>query len=276
MASEQSADALTVDKEFAALCGDLSTEELSLLESQIDRDGCLDPIILWANHDDTIIDGHHRYKICTQLGIKFKTKSLQFETRNDVIEWIACHQLGRRNASEETKAYLRGKRYGAEKKEHGAPEGNTNRSNQRGQNEPFEKTAAKLASTYNVSPSTIKRDAQFAEAVDQIATNVGPETKASILAGRSGLSKSQVIAIADEPAAKQSRSLTAAQTTKPTNGAIKTDVERLIESIEALIEKVNAMAARRMGHNDKSRDVLETLKQAVAQSKAMAKSWRNQ
>lgn len=64
---------LNVDKEFLSLCGNQTAEELSLLEAGLDRDGCLDPIILWAGHQDTILDGHTRYRMCRDLGIKFAT-----------------------------------------------------------------------------------------------------------------------------------------------------------------------------------------------------------
>lgn len=199
------AESLTIDPEFAALCGRLTPEEMSLLESQIDRDGCLDPIVLWANHDDTIIDGHHRYEICARLGCGYKTKAIKLDSREDVVEWIACHQLGRRNASDETKDYLRGKRYHAEKKSIGGQVPGTRVV----QNEP-PSTAEKLATEYNVSPSTIKRDAAFATSVDAIAEVAGSDFKAKILSGQSGLSKKDVVAIAVMPAREQKAAIKAA------------------------------------------------------------------
>jgi predicted DNA-binding transcriptional regulator YafY len=136
-------------------------------------------------------------------------------------------------------------------------------------------TAAKLAAEYNVSPATIKRDAKFAEAVDELAKNVGKEVKVEILSGRSGLTKKEVVEIASEPEEKQVAAVESAKLKSPNGSAVKTDVEKLIDGIEGLIEKVNVLAARRMGHNDQSRSVVATLKEAVRQSKAMAKSWRN-
>ena len=55
---------LTVDPEFSALCTDLSPEEMNLLENSLEVDGCREPIAVWANHYDTILDGHNRYRIC--------------------------------------------------------------------------------------------------------------------------------------------------------------------------------------------------------------------
>lgn len=235
------ADTLTIDPELAALCGKLSAEELSLLESQLDRDGCLDPIILWANHDDTILDGHHRYDICQRLGIAFKTKSLRIETREEVIEWIACHQLGRRNASDETKDYLRGKRYRAEKKEHG---GDRKSDESSGQNvHHSKKTAERLANEYGVDEKTVRRDAAFAESVDRIAEVAGPEVKAKILSGQSGLSKKDVVAIAELPAREQKAAIKAVVNGQP---AVLPEKPSLIsdtfyKSLKGLVERIEGI-----------------------------------
>lgn len=97
---------LTIDREFDAVCDPLSAEELSLLEKQLLADGCLDPIITWAMHDDTILDGKHRYLLCRKHGIPFKTKALRIETRAEAVAWIAMKQLGRRNVPLAKRALL--------------------------------------------------------------------------------------------------------------------------------------------------------------------------
>lgn len=224
---------LTIDPEFAALCGKLSAEELNLLESGIERDGCLEPIILWANNGDTIIDGHHRYGICTRLGVTFKTKSLRFESREEVVEWIACHQLGRRNASDETKSYLRGKRYKVEKKQ-GERTDLTS-----GHNAQKSTAAEKLATEYGVDEKTIRRDADFAEAVDTLAENVGPAVKSEILSG--ALSKRDVVAIAELPAREQKRAVVAAQNGQapPSPPAVISDT--FYKSLKGLAERLEGI-----------------------------------
>ena len=260
---------LRIDDEFADLCRALTPEERNLLEQSVIDHGCLDPIIVWANHDDTILDGHNRYEICREHGVAFKTKALKFDSREAAIEWIITNQLGKRNLTDEQKEYLRGKRYNAEKKADGK------RGPQKlDQNEPAS-TAQKLAKEFGVSPATVKRDAKFADAVDTIAANVGKEAKAEILSGKSGLSKKDVVEVAAEPVHKQAAAVAEKKEARK-EVEIKTDVERLIESIEKLIERVDSMAAHRMGHNAKSKAVVATLNQAIAQTKAMGKSWRNE
>ena len=267
-------DALTIDKEFADLCGQQTPEELNLLEQSLIDHGCLHPVILWANHDDTILDGHTRYRLCGDNRIPFKTKALKFDSREDARNWIIDNQLSRRNLSEERKAYLRGKRYNAEKKSAGG-DGTNQHTKQPVQNVQKATTAEKLADQFGVNELTIRRDAKFADAVDAIGENVGKATKNEILSGQSGLSKKEVVAIAKEPAPKQAEAIETAKRDKPKNGEVKTDVDRLIEGIEKLIERVDAMAATRAGHNQSSRSVIETLKEAIKQTKSMAKSWRN-
>lgn len=97
---------LTIDREFEDLCPPLTAEESKLLEQSIVEDGCRDAIIVWANHDDTILDGHNRYRFCTKHERAFKTKALKFDTRQEAVAWIARNQLGRRNLNESQRAML--------------------------------------------------------------------------------------------------------------------------------------------------------------------------
>lgn len=191
---------LTIDPEFRELCRQLLPEERSLLEASIESEGCRDAIVTWANHSDTILDGHNRYEICTQLQRPFKTKAITFPDRQACIEWIISNQLGKRNLTNEEKSFLRGKRYRAEKKAQGGT--GANQHKQSAQNEQSA-TADRLAVEYNTSPATIRRDADFADDVDAIAANVGPEAKQEILSGQSGLSRKQIQEVADAEPDKQ-------------------------------------------------------------------------
>lgn len=191
---------LTVDPEFASLGPKLTFEEENLLCASLEREGCRDAIVVWANHDDTILDGHNRYRLCTENGIAFKTKAIPLPDRQACIEWIATTQLGRRNLTEEQKSYLRGKRYNAEKKAPRRPS-----SDEKGGHSVPLKTSEKLAAEYNVDPKTIKRDAKFAQALDTIAENVGYEIKDNVLSGESCLTKKQITAIAELPPKQQAK-----------------------------------------------------------------------
>lgn len=58
------------------------------------RDGCKHPLILW---NGILIDGHNRYKICTEHNIPFETEDMEFASRDDAREWVIINQIGRRN-----------------------------------------------------------------------------------------------------------------------------------------------------------------------------------
>lgn len=195
---------LTIDPEFRELCRALTPEERSLLEASIEADGCRDDIVTWANHDDTILDGHSRYEICTQLDIKFKTTAINLSDRHACIEWIIANQLGKRNLTDEEKSFLRGKRYRAEKRDVGHPKPETASGLD---------TAKRLAQEYGVSERTVYVDANFADAVDKIAENVGPDAKQEILSGKSGLSKKQIQNVGTAPPEEQKKAYEEAKET---------------------------------------------------------------
>lgn len=52
---------LTIDPEFSALGPKLTIEEENFLFASLERDGCRDAIVVWANNEDIILDGHNRY-----------------------------------------------------------------------------------------------------------------------------------------------------------------------------------------------------------------------
>ena len=94
---------IKVDKEFQSLIPPLSQEEYAQLESNIISDGCRDALVIWSG---ILIDGHNRYKICTEHNIPFQTIDKQLDSRNDAIQWIILNQFGRRNLSPGNRSLL--------------------------------------------------------------------------------------------------------------------------------------------------------------------------
>ena len=97
---------LKIDEEFKKLIPPLSNEEYKQLEENLAEEGCRDSLITWNN---TIIDGHNRYEICMKNIIPFSIKEMNFDNRQEAIEWIIKNQFGRRNlpAYERAKLALR-------------------------------------------------------------------------------------------------------------------------------------------------------------------------
>gem|GEM_PF-863433 len=170
--------ALIIDKEFKGLIPPLTPEEFNQLEQNCLNDGILESIKVWNN---VIIDGHNRHEIANKNGLDFAVTELNFENRTNAIEWIILHQLGRRNLTEEQKAYLRGKRYENEKLKVGTRTDLV-------QDLDKVSTKEKLAVEYNVSKNTILNDADFAKGIDLLPE----ERKTEVLSGKSDLKKQEV------------------------------------------------------------------------------------
>ena len=170
---------LRINPEFSNLIAPLSENEYQILEESICQEGCREPIVVWGN---IIVDGHNRFHICTEHGIDFRTVRIHFSDREEAISWICATQLGRRNISEETRKYLIGKRYNAEKfirrrKVHTSPVFRTLNADDEpteqerlDQKEKLRKnpTAEYVAGDYHLAHSTVEKYANYSRALDSI------------------------------------------------------------------------------------------------------------
>ena len=159
-------------------------------------------IIAW---NDTIVDGHNRYEICNKMRIPYGVKELDFPSRDAAIAWICANQLGRRNISEETRKYLIGKQYEAEKKVQRNRNGyNQYRPNPNitvGRGRPIDeesgrRTAARLGRKYHVSGATVQKYAKYSAALDTIEQNA-PELVPHILSGAYKISFENIVALSE-------------------------------------------------------------------------------
>lgn len=191
---------LLIDEEFKKLIPPLSKEEFKILEDNILKDGCIDPICTW---NDIIIDGHNRYKICKKHNVVFEIHEISFTQREEVKNWICSNQLGRRNISEETKKYLIGKRYEMEKSLLKNSKGRNQYSEDKKLNEEIRKernvnhkplTAIKLGKEYQVSCRTVLGYATYAKAIDTLEKDE-PELTQKILSGEINIPQCQVVKI---------------------------------------------------------------------------------
>ncbi len=176
----------------------LTEEEYEQLEKNLIKDRC--PVItVWKDHN-TIIDGHHSYAIALQHNIPYTVREIELESRSAVIQWMYDLQLGRRNLSEEEKSYYRAKQYELLKKEEGGNRGNQYTKAKKvagGHCDPLpKKTAQIVAEKTGVSEKTVKRDTQYAKAVDAIAQKIGASPQEII---NSPLSRKQVKEMVDLP-----------------------------------------------------------------------------
>jgi len=106
--SRETMPELKINPKFRDLIPPLSEHELAGLEEDIKHFGCYTPIITW---NDTIIDGHHRYSICTRNKLPFKTEERKFEDEEAVMIWMIDNQMGRRNITTAAKIRLAMKKH---------------------------------------------------------------------------------------------------------------------------------------------------------------------
>ena len=142
-------------------------------------------------YKDTIVDGHNRYEICAKHNIPYRVLEKSFADRDEAILWVIDNQLGRRNLTPEQISLLRGQKYNRMKGQQGGDH------KSKAQNDTLINTANALARQYKVDESTIKRDGQFAQAVDTLEDFV-PGITARVVRWEIA-SKQEIIEASKEP-----------------------------------------------------------------------------
>ena len=193
---------IVINEKFRTLIPPLNKAEYTELEKSLIKEGCREPLITWNGY---LIDGHNRYEICTRLNIKYKVSNMSFESEEDAISWICSNQLGRRSISEETRKYLIGKRYEAEKiigerrSNRGINQYTPEKKRPVGRpasNDYRHRTADKLGKEYHVSHGTIKNYGSFSRVVDRIGERA-PALATQILAGKVKISQKGLTALVE-------------------------------------------------------------------------------
>ena len=190
---------LKIDPQFKNLIRPLDKKEYLHLEANLLTDGCRDPLIVWNGF---LVDGHNRYEICTRHQIPFSIIEMNFACREEAVAWICANQLGRRNISEETRRFLIGKQYEAEKLVSKIK--NPRGLNQYSDGKPDSKaapvpkdysrhhTAARIAQENNISPGSIGKYAIYSRAIDILAEKE-PEIVPKILSGQYKIAHKNVV-----------------------------------------------------------------------------------
>ena len=178
---------ILIDEGFAAMLEPLSAEEQQNLEELIvEHGGARDPLVVWSNAGTlTLIDGHNRYEICTRLGLPFDIHEVRFKSRTEAEDWIDKNQLGRRNLNDLHKSLCRGRRYNRTKK---TPE---DAGALKGKGVDKMSTASALAAEHGVNEKTIRRDGEFAQAVETLGI------EREVVAGTIDVPKHEIVAAAN-------------------------------------------------------------------------------
>lgn len=95
---------LAVNQEYASLVYPLTQQEYQALKQSIEHRGLLEEITI--NNERIILDGHHRYKVCQELGIEPQTKLKSFDSPlHEKLYVIECN-LKRRQLNDFQRAEL--------------------------------------------------------------------------------------------------------------------------------------------------------------------------
>ena len=185
---------IRIDPEFKDYLGPLDEDARQVLEASLRAEGCRDALVVWPQPDGgaILLDGHNRYDICERLGRAIRTVNCpdSVTDRAGAVAWIVQNQRGRRNLTKDQLTYLMGKMHEIMKKEAGG-NGSNQHTEQCYQNDSIARptrTAERLAREFGVSAPTVYRAEKFANQVDAVATEHGPEAKTEILSGRAKIS----------------------------------------------------------------------------------------
>ena len=212
---------LVVDPAFKAQIPTPTAEELAHLEQNlIEYGGARDRLIAWNN---TLLDGHNRYEICKRLGLDFEVEEIELPNRQAAEDWIDRNQLGRRNLNPDTASLIRGRIYNRTKKDHGGDRQSSD------QIDPL-KTSAKLATQFGVGEATIRRDGQFALAVEEVKkadpnieqrVHRGEVARQSVVAAKKVLDNPETAT--DPETARRAAEVIQPKITLPTTEPVKAD-----------------------------------------------------
>lgn len=94
---------MVINPEFEKLIPALTAEEFNQLELNCIAEGIREPLIVW---NQTLIDGHNRYKIALKNNLIFGILQKEFENESDVKVWMIKNQFGRRNLNNYQRSVL--------------------------------------------------------------------------------------------------------------------------------------------------------------------------
>lgn len=204
---------LVIEPEFRDKIPPLSDDEFSKLEENILSDGEVrEPLVVWHN---TIIDGHHRWKIIQQHPeIPYKVKQMDFPDKWSAIVWMCRNQLGRRNITDEQRTVLIGEAYKAQKMTQGG-----NRGTERDESGKFtasgqighlpnETTRKEIAKQFSVGERTVQRAEHYVDGLNA-AEEILPGIKEAVLTGDVKAPKQMIAEIRKAPEEKREQAVKA-------------------------------------------------------------------
>jgi hypothetical protein len=187
--------------ELADYLDPLDAETFEQLKAQIARDGLTDPICyatitLPGGTVDAIIDGHHRYRACKEVGTTIRWRLIEsVRTIEEAKAWMFQRQDGRRNWSPNRRAMYVAEAYEAAKVESGR------RTDLHGGAKID--TAVTIGKQFGVSDKTVTDAVRLYRAIEALTDTLGIDARKQLLSHNPPASRDTVIDLADAPEAQQ-------------------------------------------------------------------------
>ncbi len=175
--------------------------EREKLEALVLRDGVQDPVVLWRETGE-ILDGHNRVDIASgnnKDGEVLPLKDPEYVSCDDLdsaIEYVLDRQEGRREQTRQDRSYARAQLYERRKGKQGGTGANQHTQSGHFDHSAQGKTSGEVGKNFGVGEKTIRRDAEYARAVDALAAAFGADFKSHVLSGESKLSMGDVVMLA--------------------------------------------------------------------------------
>ena len=200
---------LQINKDFTNLISPYTKREYLELEEQLLAEGCTEPIITWHGY---IIDGLTRYEICLRHDIPFDVKEMRFSCKEAAYAFVCKKQLLRKDLTFETRKFLIGMQYEAEKflnstypRGHSSWRTNFDNISLEGvdyrESPTRHTTAQRIADENQVTHATVQKYALYTKALLSIGAKY-PDVLPKILAGRLKLPHGRIIELSKLSAAE--------------------------------------------------------------------------
>ena len=200
---------LQINKDFTNLISPYTKREYLELEEQLLAEGCTEPIITWHGY---IIDGLTRYEICLRHDIPFDVKEMRFSCKEAAYAFVCKKQLLRKDLTFETRKFLIGMQYEAEKflnstypRGHSSWRTNFDNISLEGvdyrESPTKHTTAQRIADENQVTHATVQKYALYTKALLSIGAKY-PDVLPKILAGRLKLPHGRIIELSKLSAAE--------------------------------------------------------------------------
>ena len=279
---------IKINLDFENLIPKQTAEQFKQLEENMVTEGrARNPLVIWKNHNNTLVDGHHRLKILkAHTELKWSVVEQDFADEDEVKEWIIKNALGTRNLTEPQVTELRGRLYNIRK----STRGGDRKSNPKNKDlkDRHHGMSHDIAKELGVSHATIELAGNYVDGLD-VAEAVVPGFKDAVLMGEVKAQKQEVAAMrkqtpdeikanvqtikdrkgkrnttTDKELAKKIREITASARSVSTTGYGLAELIREVDALgDSFILSLSSMIKRRQGVIDSYDDGAEEIASCI-------------